>query len=298
MRGLRVKRQNLPAFGMSFLDVMACGFAAAVLLLVLAKENVQEEIPEDPAVVAIAADPNSDRVEQLSDELKALNGNAQILASRIAELQAQEIQDEIEIEELKRRRSSLRSRVNASSLSSAVPTLYESGIPVGYNYVLFIVDTSGSMKQHWKTVVDTLTKILEMHPRVTGLQILDDNGGALIKGYEGIWIPDTKAARKSALSSLNQMGGFSNSSPAEGLEKALKTYAKPQYPTSVYVLGDDFTGSSYDAVLAVVNRWNNSSSGQPKAVIHGIGFPWGLGARFSPLMKEVSRSSGGVFIGL
>ena len=111
-------------------------------------------------------------------------------------------------------------------------------------------------------------------------------------------MPDTKAARKSALSSLNQMGGFSNSSPAEGLEKALKIYAKPQYPTSVYVLGDDFTGSSYDAVLAVVNRWNNSSSGQPKAVIHGIGFPWGLGARFSPLMKEVSRSSGGVFIGL
>lgn len=287
---------QLPAFGMSFLDVMACGFAAAVLLLVLAKED-PEEFP-----VIEESDRRPDTVREHPDELKgklnALIENRDRLATRLAELEFQRVQNELRAEALSAARVKLSQQLDDAPSAAADPMLYESGVPVGFNYVLFIVDTSGSMQQHWGTVVETLTKILEMHPSVTGLQILDDNGGALIEGYEGVWIPDTKAARKNALRALKQMGGFSNSSPAEGLEKALKVYAKPRFRSSIYVLGDDFTGSSYDSVLAVVERWNTGSQGKPKAIIHGIGFPWGLGARYSPLMTEIARSSGGVFIGL
>ena len=42
------------------------------------------------------------------------------------------------------------------------------GIPVDRRYVIFVVDTSGSMKQIWSDVSKVMNKILEIHPKVDG----------------------------------------------------------------------------------------------------------------------------------
>ena len=121
----------------------------------------------------------------------------------------------------------------------------------------------------------------------------------MISGYAKKWIPDTTSARKRALEKFVNWSSFSNSSPAEGLEAALKNYAQSQNNVSIYVLGDDFTGDSYELVTRVIDRWNiDKTTGERKAIIHGIGFPWGLGDRFSTLMREVAVQNGGVFIAL
>ena len=81
------------------------------------------------------------------------------------------------------------------------------------------------------------------------------------------------------------------------METALKFYAQGQDKASIYVLGDDFTGASYDLVIGVIDRWNiNKTSGERRAIIHGVAFPWGLGDRFSTLMREVALKNGGFFI--
>ena len=54
--------------------------------------------------------------------------------------------------------------------------------------MIFIVDTSGSMKNNWATVNKVVSEILDAYPQVKGMQIMNDNGNYLIDGYSGRWI--------------------------------------------------------------------------------------------------------------
>ncbi len=49
---------------------------------------------------------------------------------------------------------------------------------------------------------------------------------------------------------------FSNSSPVEGIEEAIKTYWAPDKRISLYVLGDEFTGDSIQKALDDVSAIN------------------------------------------
>ena len=54
------------------------------------------------------------------------------------------------------------------------------GIPVDSDYVIFIIDTSGSMKQIWGRVSSEIINVLNIHPKVKGFQIINDLGKSLI----------------------------------------------------------------------------------------------------------------------
>ena len=175
------------------------------------------------------------------------------------------------------------------------------GIPVDSEHIIFIVDTSGSMKKMWSRVIDELENVLSIHPQVKGFQIMNDNGAYLIKSYAGKWIPDTPARRKSVLRAMNSWSGFSNSSPVEGLQRALQTYAKRTDKLAIYIFGDDYTGASYDLVLDTVGKLNrDDKTGEPLAKIHGIGFQQTdhVADRFATLMREVARRNNGAFVAL
>ena len=73
------------------------------------------------------------------------------------------------------------------------------GIPVNSNYIIFVVDTSGSMLEIWNKVIFQIEGILKIHPDVKGFQILNDMGNPLISSYENKWIPDTTSWRKRAI---------------------------------------------------------------------------------------------------
>ena len=292
------KRSDADVFGLSFLDVISCSFAAMLALLILAKNSdvkispISEPMPIDNSIPL-------DSVLAANTELQAL------LSSKRTELTTLIQRSTLEEKKLSMAEDAYLGSLQSPSIDKSInisagsmESVYSGGVPVGAENVVFVIDTSGSMKAYWEVVMRTLDQILASHPDFKGLQVLSDNGEYLIPGYAGMMIPDTQAARKRASDKLRGWNAISNSSPAEGLEKALKAFAKMPESLSIYVFGDDFSGNSFDEVLSVVDRWNVNGNGERLASIHGIGFPWGIGNRYATLMREVAYRNKGVFVGL
>tara|TARA_B110000967_G_C18855923_1_gene547224 strand:- start:180 stop:1064 length:885 start_codon:yes stop_codon:yes gene_type:complete len=291
-----IRREDKEIFGTAFLDVISCGLGAVILMILLAKDGDTKDVILDSISVPAQSVPLDLELEkaviELELSLRQLSKRSSDLTLRLAETTRANESAELIIE------NSIQA-VDMEGDAGSMDSVFSGGIPVGREYIIFIIDTSGSMKQNWAVVTSTIKGIMAAHPRVKGMQIMNDNGNYLIDGYAKRWIPDTASARKRALEKFANWASFSNSSPAEGLEAALKTYAQRQDKVSIYVLGDDFTGTSYELVTRVIDRWNiNKNSGERRAIIHGIAFPWGLGDRFPTLMREVALHNGGVFIAL
>jgi hypothetical protein len=124
------------------------------------------------------------------------------------------------------------------------------GIPVDREYIIFIIDTSGSMHNYaWPLVVKKMEETLNIYPKVKGIQVMNDMGQYMFKNYARKWIPDTPGRRRIILDRLRRWTPFSNSSPVEGITHAIRTYAAPDKKISLYVFGDEFTGKSIDSVI-------------------------------------------------
>jgi len=292
------RRIDKEIFGTAFLDVISCALGAVILMILLAKngdidiilksENI-DIAPNVPLNLALKAE-----VLKLESEVAIIDQRTRVLATRISTLDGETKALSLEVEDRGKSIPSP-SQPNIGTMKS----IYAGGIPVGREYIIFIIDTSGSMGANWEKVMSTLTAIMDAHPKVKGLQVISDNGAYLMKGYAKKWIPDSRISRTTALDKLKTWRAWSNSSPVEGLETALKVYASRSDPVSIYVLGDDFTGKSFEAVTSTINRWNiDRNTGERRAIIHGIGFSWGLGDRYATLMREIANQNDGVFIGL
>ena len=121
------------------------------------------------------------------------------------------------------------------------------GIPVDSEYVIFIIDTSGSMFNYaWPLVVQKLQETLEVYPNLKGIQVMNDMGNYMFAQYAGEWIPDTPARRRSILARLRDWNAFSNSSPVEGITRAISTFYQPGRKISLYVFGDEFTAVPFN----------------------------------------------------
>jgi len=302
---VKIKRhQDREVFGLSFLDIISCSFAAMLSLLILAR-NAPNETFVEPINLSSLENINNEPFDAtgLTNQLAELELETMRKRSDFADLEITLKNTTQEIEQIgqeiaiaNREISSAQNELTSST--GSINSIYSGGVPVGSEYLIFIVDTSGSMQAYWQTVMTTLTNIINVHPDVKGIQFMNDNGEYLLEGYADTWIPDTLAIRNRVVDRLVSWNSVSNSSPAEGLEKALRTYARRYQGLSIFVLGDDYTGSSYDDVISVVEQWNRSPNGENLAVIHGIGFPWGIGDRFATLMRELSLLNQGVFLGI
>ncbi len=301
-------------FNLSFLDVISCGFGAVVLLVLISKSDITNVVNTSElgsllqSVFHYEATVSelSSYLEEQRVKLNALKDKNKILQSEQNKI-AKDLQGKIEeLAKLEADGSGLelvQSALKTASISKTTAKkrdLEVGGIPVDSDYVVFIVDTSGSMLTIWNRVLRTIGHVLEIHPTVKGFQILNDNGVYLLKAYRRRWIPDTPRRRAKVLEALAAWRSMSNSSPVEGLEVALKTYAKPGTKTSIYVFGDDYTGSSYDTVIRKIESLNlNRVTGQPIVKIHGVGFISGQTTnRYPILMREVAKRNGGTFLGL
>jgi hypothetical protein len=183
------------------------------------------------------------------------------------------------------------------------------GIPIDSEYIIFVIDTSGSMFRYaWHKVVEQIVQTLEVYPKVKGIQILNDMGSYMFTSYAGQWIPDTPARRRAVIKRLRGWNAFSNSSPVEGILAAIRTFYSPDKKISIYVYGDEFTGKSIREVVNFVDKINRKDAkGQPLVRIHAVGFPVQFanpphlqhtGIRFAALMREITRRNGGTFVGL
>jgi hypothetical protein len=153
-----------------------------------------------------------------------------------------------------------------------------------------------------------IRETLDVYPKVKGIQVMNDMGNYLFPQYRGKWIPDTPGRRKAIISTLRTWQSFSNSSPVEGITAAITTYYDPGKKISLYVLGDEFSGSNMQAAVDAVDRINKAGrDGTRRARIHAVGFPVMIqdtrntrntGVRFATLMRVLCQRNGGTFVGL
>jgi hypothetical protein len=165
------------------------------------------------------------------------------------------------------------------------------------------------MKQHaWPLVLKKVTEVLDIYPQVKGIQVMNDMGDYMFSQYKHKWIPDTSARRKAIIKRLAGWEPFSNSSPVEGIESAIRRFHAQDKRISLYVFGDDFARGSIQAVLDTVNQLNRADrSGRTRVRIHAVGFPvlfdftGGLprnAVRYAALMRKLAETNNGSFVGL
>jgi hypothetical protein len=183
------------------------------------------------------------------------------------------------------------------------------GIPVDSEYVIFLIDTSGSMRQYaWDRVQQQIRETLEVYPTVKGIQVMNDEGEYMFKSYRNEWIPDTPTRRQAIIDALRNWDAFSNSSPREGILAAIDTFWAPDKKISLYVYSDDFAQGSINAVVREVDRRNRAdAAGNRRVRIHAVAFPvlyevtggdLYSAADFAVLMRVICQRNGGTFVAL
>ena len=314
---MKLRKREFDIFNLSFLDVISCGFGAVVMLVLISTpdDDVSTTGKEEIGSLLSTVITLENNIAAISKSIELQLSTAQQIANEQRQLARRASDIKKQIQQQSARQASLNEDkqglelVESTLKQAALPTPKPKntprdeevgGIPVDSEYIIFIVDTSGSMQQIWQRVSAEINNVLNIHPKVKGFQILNDMGASLISGYDGKWMSDTPRRRAAALKVFNSWGEMSNSSPIEGIEVALRKYAKPTISTSIYVFGDDYTGGSYDTVIADINRQNQSRlSGKRLAKIHGIGFiSAGTTDHFGILMRELTQQNGGTFLAL
>ena len=325
-------RREIEGISLSFLDVISCGFGAIILLLVLTKVF-------EPVVIEDTISNLEGYLTALQEELFDLRGEAKDINRKMIRKEDQQSEEIVRLLRLNAELSALKSKHEKTLDKTKVSTLVEGklaeakqslteemakllanyrrtadedkigGIPVDSEYIIFIIDTSGSMYNYaWPLVLQKVAETLAVYPRLKGIQVMNDMGNYMFTQYAGAWIPDTDARRRAIIDRLRSWNVFSNSSPVEGITKAISTYYKPGRKISLYVFGDDFTGRSIQRVVDVIDRINRTDSKGNRLVrIHGVGFPVQFanppryqetGIKFSILMRTLCEKNGGTFVGL
>ena len=325
------RRREIEVSGMSFLDCICCGFGAVIILLVLTKSAEPVIAEQTPITLAAREEQLNKIAEETAAELDALEArlaaaqegkaaagrelaSLKVTADTVLNKTTEVREDKTVAITIEERLATARQNLTDEMrrLQAAQPRRVASdavaGIPIDSEYIIFVIDTSGSMQQFaWRTVVEKMNEALNAYPKVKGMQVMSDEGEYMYSTYARQWIPDTPGLRKTVLDRLRGWQPFSNSSPVEGIEAAIRTFAAQDKKISIYVFGDDFTGSSIDEVVRTVRRINpKDARGRPQVRIHGIGFPTQYarngatagGVRFATLMRILAEENGGTFVGL
>ena len=328
---MKNRRRDIEVFSLSFLDCICCGFGAIILLFVLSKfaePVIIEEVREDLQSVLV----------RLEEELFEIRGETQVLNRELKGKKEQLSIEKAKLARLQGDLSKIEGEFSSSAQNSTVKNIIEGklaqalqeltdemkrllkdrpretdssvgGIPVDSEYIIFIIDTSGSMQRNaWQLVQKKIRETLDVYPKVKGIQVMNDMGNYLFPQYRGKWIPDTPGRRIVIVNTLSSWRSFSNSSPVEGITAAVKTYYDSRKNISIYVFGDEFSGHNMQAAIDAIDRINKAGKdGTRRVRIHAVGFPVMLkdqsgagntGVRFATLMRVLCQKNGGTFVGL
>lgn len=326
----RRSRRRMSDAGLSFLDIICCGFGAIVLLLVIVRPNAPTVLEESPIQ-------DQGRVRALQERLFEIRGQVKYLETDLNAKQEQLGKNQTRVAILRGELDALNSRktniedfgaedaTQAEDLEIALQSLskemrrllknrkpsnnYIGGVPVDSEYIIFIIDTSGSMfSAAWGRLLNEVVNTLRIHPTVKGIQVMNDQGQYMFPTYRGEFMPDSPSRRRQIISKLRTWNAFSNSSPVEGITTAIRQHYDTKKKISLYVLGDDYSGRSVRRVLNIVKDLNKGNRrGERLVRIHGIGFPVHMSTnpgirsnamRYASLMRELAEQNNGTFIGL
>jgi hypothetical protein len=327
------RRREMEQLSMSFLDTICSGFGCVILLLVFSRHFEPQRLEDGSRDLqgVIAA---------YEQELNEILGETEVVRrERNTSVDNLEL-GKMSIDDLERQLARIRAEMLASAndadltnevqgrLAVAKQSLTEEmrrllvnykprpdeykvgGIPVDSEYIVFLIDTSGSMQQFmWDRVQQQMRETLEVYPTVKGIQVMNDEGEYMFKSYRDEWIPDSPSRRETIIDTLKNWAPFSNSNPREGILKAIETFYDPDKKISLYVYSDDFASGtgSINAVVREVDRRNRADdAGNRRVRIHAVAFPALFAAtgdlyssaQYATLMRVLCQRNGGTFVAL
>ena len=326
---MRKRRRDIETFSLSFLDCICCGFGAVILLLVLSRIA-------EPVIIEQTETDLRELIAMLQEELYEIRGDTTVVNRELVSARKLTTDTRLTLKELQRELDTVQGQyalltedaptldVDEGKLQAALQELTEEmqrlqpnfrrapddsigGIPVDSEYIIFVIDTSGSMQSKWGFVEQKLSEVLDVYPTVKGLQIMNDNGRFMFQQYGATWLPDTPQLRQQIKNTMRTWAPFSDSDPSDGIAYAIETFWSPDKKVSVYVLGDEFQGNSMEAVLQQIDQINvEDENGDRRVRIHAIGFPYSFtgssiptsSQRFAGLMRVLCDRNDGTFVAL
>ncbi len=317
----RRRHQETDSLNLSFLDAISCGFGAVILLLVIT-------LLFEPATIQETRADVQGLIERLQKELFEIRGETEALTSKISAPASDEEQvlarlradltkirgqykastqpetESAEMGELRAARQQLTEEMRRLLADYRPPAndTTVAGIPVDSEYIIFVIDNSGSMQSVWPTVKAKVKETLDVYPRIKGIQVFSSSGDYLLRGTARRWIPDSRSSRAQIVRAMENWPG-SASNPTEGIVTAITTFYAPDKRISIFVFGDDFQGRVVEGVIRQIETINKPDGRGSRLVrIHGVGFPTGEAsanpAGFAAFMRALSDRSGGTFVAL
>lgn len=324
------RRRDIEAYSLSFLDCICCGFGAIILLIVLSKIY-------EPVVVEEAEEDLRRLIALLQEEIFQIRGTTTVLDRTLREVKEDTRATKSNLAKLEGDLNKIEGQYKASSEDEEAPIdegelrvarqrLSEeqkrlqpyyrrpdrdavAGIPVDSEYIIFVIDTSGSMlSSSWPLAQRMLQETLAAYPKVKGIQVMNDDGIYMFKDYTARWMPDSPGRRQAIVARMRTWKVTSDSNPVNGIEAAILDFRDGKKKISIYVFGDDFQGGrSIDGAIAAIDKLNRPGPDGKRLIrIHGVGFPgrFGTGSvpptaqRFATFMRVVCARNGGTFVAL
>ena len=275
------KKEPREIFSLSFLDIMSCGFGAIVLILLISQFQTNEVIIENNNIPSI---------QSLENDIKKSNEISLNLISIKEKLEEKliNIKNDLIIKELKLANFTSKAKdkiIKNKELSEKIkptedknlklPAKEAGGLNVDAEYVVFIIDNSGSMVEWgpWSSVIKEISIIIDAFPDLKGFQILNDQGAKIVSDSSK-WIKDTPANRKLIKTSIKQFNGISRSNPIPGLKIALNRYANGIDKVGIFIVGADITlqtGERTETIYKDIEKLNRIGN-KIKARINGLVF--------------------------
>ena len=180
---MKIKKKEFDIFNLSFLDIISCGFGAVVLLVLIS--NTSQNTSQSSVVEVERLLGQVMTLENITDALArkisqqrkkndvqlaekgSIGRSVQTLSKNLSQKEKQENALAGDLEGLSLVQSTLQHMSIEPGTRNTIRDEEVGGIPVDSDYVLFIVDTSGSMQSIWgrvsQEILNVLSKIGRAH---------------------------------------------------------------------------------------------------------------------------------------
>ena len=307
------QRKISELFSMSFLDIMACGFGALVLILLISEfqESEVKEVENNANIFLEAQEEKAKKIIKVEslDKLMSLNIEDLIAVRERLDVLKMELEKKSSISaklnDLASDTDFQISKQRLKSLSAPMEQKEASGIKLDSRYLVFIIDTSGSMEP-WAKIVQEIDSLIQTFPDLEGYMVMNDNGRIFHGGDP--WLNPTKINRSASIGILraNRAKYGSLSNPIDGLKKVIRVWGDKYKDLGVFIMGDDILDQTrrIETISQEVLKLNTDSSGKTKVRVNAVGF---LTSRANPsqqqgnknylmLMRELTEQSGGAMV--
>lgn len=307
------QRKISELFSMSFLDIMACGFGALVLILLISEfqESEVKQVENNADIFLEAQEEKAKKIIKVESLDKLMSSNIEDLISARQRLDVLKIELEkksfisAKLNDLASDTDFQISKQRLKSLSAPMEQKEASGIKLDSRYLVFIIDTSGSMEP-WVKIVQEIDNLIQTFPDLEGYMVMNDNGSIFHGGDP--WLNPTKTNRSASIGILraNRAKYGSLSNPIVGLKKVIRVWGDKYKDLGVFIMGDDILDqtSRIETISQEVLKLNTDLSGKTKVRVNAVGFLTSRGnisqqqgnKNYLMLMRELTEQSGGAMV--